>query len=66
LTKPSEQKPELDPDLVRRVAAWSELPEHIRAAVLALVGTAKGSFPTQQKRRRGVAKVAGKEIWGVG
>jgi hypothetical protein len=40
LTKPNEQKPENDSHLARIVAAWSELLEHIRAAILALVGTA--------------------------
>jgi hypothetical protein len=29
-----------DPDLARVIASWPELPPHIRAAVLALVGTA--------------------------
>ena len=29
-----------DPDLARVVAAWSELPAHIKTAVLALVATA--------------------------
>ena len=31
-----------DPDLLRVVAAWGELPAHVKAAVLALVGTAGG------------------------
>jgi hypothetical protein len=31
---------ETDPDLARVVTAWPDLPAHIRAAVLALVGTA--------------------------
>ncbi len=32
---------EIDPDLARVVTAWPDLPAHIRAAVLALVGTAR-------------------------
>ncbi len=32
---------EIDPDLARVVTAWPDLPTHIRAAVLALVGTAR-------------------------
>jgi hypothetical protein len=32
---------ETDPDLARVVAAWPDLPPHIRAAVLALVGTTR-------------------------
>jgi hypothetical protein len=31
---------ELDPELARVIDAWPDLPDHIRAAVLALVGTA--------------------------
>jgi hypothetical protein len=31
----------MPPDLARVVEAWPALPEHIRAAVLALVGTAR-------------------------
>jgi hypothetical protein len=34
-------EPPADPDLARVVAAWPELPAHIKAAVLALVGTAR-------------------------
>jgi hypothetical protein len=34
------QDPE-DPDLARLVAAWPSLPEHIRAAVVALVAAAR-------------------------
>jgi hypothetical protein len=30
---------ETDPDLARVVTAWPDLPPHIRAAVLALIGT---------------------------
>jgi hypothetical protein len=30
-----------DPDLARVVTAWPDLPPHIRAAVLALIGTAR-------------------------
>jgi hypothetical protein len=30
---------ESDPDLARIIIAWPNLPDHIRAAVLALVGT---------------------------
>jgi hypothetical protein len=33
----------VDPDLVRIVEAWPTLPVHLRAAVLALVGTAGGN-----------------------
>jgi hypothetical protein len=29
-----------DPDLARVIIAWPDLPDHIRAAVLALVGVA--------------------------
>jgi hypothetical protein len=29
-----------DPDLARVILAWPDLPDHIRAAILALVGTA--------------------------
>lgn len=36
--RPSEQTPE-DPDLARIVAAWSNLPDHIKAAIMALIGT---------------------------
>ena len=35
--------PETCPDLARVAEAWAGLPEHIRAAVLALVDTAKGA-----------------------
>jgi hypothetical protein len=31
---------ETDPDLVRIISAWPSLPPHIRAAVMALIGTA--------------------------
>jgi hypothetical protein len=30
-----------DPDLARVIDAWPDLPDHIRAAVLALVGTTR-------------------------
>jgi hypothetical protein len=30
-----------DPELARVVTAWPDLPAHIKAAVLALVGTAR-------------------------
>jgi hypothetical protein len=33
--------PPLPPDLARVVAVWPALPEHIKAAVLALVATAR-------------------------
>jgi hypothetical protein len=33
-----DQTPPADPDLARVAAAWPDLPGHIRAAVLALVG----------------------------
>ena len=37
----------VDPDLAGVVVAWPALPEHIRAAVLALVETAeRGQMPT--------------------
>jgi hypothetical protein len=32
---------EIDPNLSRVVSAWPDLPPHIRAAVMALVGTAR-------------------------
>jgi hypothetical protein len=32
---------ETDPDLARIVSTWPDLPPHIRAAVLALIGTAR-------------------------
>jgi hypothetical protein len=32
-----------DPDLARVVEAWPTLPDHIRAAILALASTARGS-----------------------
>lgn len=35
----------VDPDLARVSAAWPTLPPHIRAAVLALVGTAEAGQP---------------------
>jgi hypothetical protein len=38
LTKRTERPAESDPDLARLVAAWPALPEHIRAAILTLVG----------------------------
>ena len=41
-TKPAEPKTPTDPDLSRIVAAWPTLPEPIRRAVLALVGSAAG------------------------
>ena len=33
-------RPPADPELARVVAAWPQLPDHIKAAVLALVGAA--------------------------
>jgi hypothetical protein len=36
---------EADPDLSRVIAAWPDLPAHIKAAVLALVGAAKPPPP---------------------
>jgi hypothetical protein len=33
---------EIDPDLARVVSAWPGLPEAIRRAVLALIGSANG------------------------
>ena len=35
-------KPSSDPDLAEVVSRWPELPEHIKAAVKALVRTAEG------------------------
>ena len=32
----------LDPDLAHLVAAWATLPEHIRSAIRALLGTVAG------------------------
>ena len=40
LTRPLPNGAEADPDLSRVVAAWPELPEAIRRAVLALIGSA--------------------------
>jgi hypothetical protein len=40
---PEAPNPGADPGLARVVAAWPDLPAHVKAAVLALVGTA---FPT--------------------
>jgi hypothetical protein len=37
LTKPAAEALEADPNLARVLAAWPDLPPHIRAAVLALV-----------------------------
>jgi hypothetical protein len=34
---------QIDPKLAELVNAWPDLPAHIRAAVLALVGTAEGA-----------------------
>jgi hypothetical protein len=31
--------PEVDPELARVLAAWPDLPHHIRAAILALVSS---------------------------
>jgi hypothetical protein len=38
---PCEPLRETDPDLARVATAWPDLPPHIKAAVLALVGTAR-------------------------
>jgi hypothetical protein len=35
-------RPELPPDLARVMAAWPTLPDAIKAAVLALIGTVEG------------------------
>jgi hypothetical protein len=32
---------EIAPDLARIIDAWADLPAHIKAAVLALIGTAR-------------------------
>jgi hypothetical protein len=32
---------QIDPDLARVIAAWTTLPEHLKAAILALIQTAK-------------------------
>jgi hypothetical protein len=32
---------ETDPELARVIDAWPDMPPHIRAAVLALIGTAR-------------------------
>ena len=37
--------PSTDPDLARVIKAWATLPDPIRRAVLALVGTAQGIYP---------------------
>jgi hypothetical protein len=34
-------RPNADPDLIRVLTAWPDLPPHIKAAILALVGTAR-------------------------
>jgi hypothetical protein len=39
-TKPTAPTFTADPDLDRLIEAWPDLPPHIRAAVLALLGTA--------------------------
>jgi hypothetical protein len=39
LLAPTPENPALDPELARVIAAWPDLPEAIRRAVLALVGT---------------------------
>jgi hypothetical protein len=41
LTGRLQAEAETDPDLARVIGAWPNLPPHIRAAVLALVGTAR-------------------------
>jgi hypothetical protein len=38
-------QPRIDPDLARVVEAWATLPDHIRAAIRALVGAVVG--PTE-------------------
>jgi hypothetical protein len=38
---PCDSLRETDPDLARVVIAWPDLPAHIRAAVLALIGAAR-------------------------
>jgi hypothetical protein len=38
---PRQENPPADPDLARVVDAWPALPDHIKAAVLALVGAAR-------------------------
>jgi hypothetical protein len=40
LTKPAPEAP-ADADLTRIIDAWPSLPPHIRAAVLALIGTTR-------------------------
>ena len=39
---PDGEKAPVDPDLAKVMAAWPKLPEHIKAAVLALVRSADG------------------------
>jgi hypothetical protein len=41
LAQESSKPPATDPDLARLLDAWPDLPPHIRAAVLALIGTAR-------------------------
>jgi hypothetical protein len=36
---PLQEAAKTDPDLARVVTAWPDLPPHIKAAVLALIGT---------------------------
>ena len=43
LTRPLHAEAATDPDLARVIDAWPDLRPHIRAAVLALVGTAPRS-----------------------
>jgi hypothetical protein len=40
-----------DADLARVIERWTTLPEHVRAAILALVGTAPINTTKQRKRR---------------
>jgi hypothetical protein len=46
LAPPSDPNPEIDPDLARLMAAWPVLPEHIRAAIRALVESGQAKKPS--------------------
>jgi hypothetical protein len=39
----------IDPDLARVIIAWPDLPGHIKAAVLALIGAAAAPAPDARK-----------------